>query len=182
MRASPYLRGLPQPWLRRLSAAATRRTLPAGAQLATEATPPDVPCLYLVLSGEVSVWSPADPDGIAEIVGEEGPGAIFGSPAITGEEAPVYPRGHARRACLVWRAADLAARLRRADGLVAISTCGCRARRREHELVALLRRTPLFAHVSQPLIRWLVRSSTLRLFAEGEARLPARASRATRCS
>jgi CRP-like cAMP-binding protein len=162
LRESPYLRGLPAPWLRRLSAAATRLALPAGAQLETEQAAPEGPCLYLVLAGEVSVWSPSAPDGVAEIVGEEGPGAMFGSRAITGEEdVPVFRAATPVDAC-VWRAADLQRLFDDVDGLRRQLDVRLSARRREPELVLLLRRTPLFAHVSQPLIRWLVRASTLR--------------------
>src|SRR5688572_18861970 len=169
MRESPYLRGLPSPWLRRLTAAAMRVTLPAGAQLETEPAPPDAPCLYLVVSGEVSVWSPSTADGVAEIVGEEGPGAMFGSPAITGEEdVPVFRAATPLDAC-VWRHDDLQRIFDASDGLRRHFDVRLSARRREHELVLLLRRTPLFSHVSQPLIRWLVRASTLRLYEAGDA-------------
>ena len=166
MRASPYLRGLPAPWLRRLSAAATQQALAAGAQLET---PADEPCLYLVVTGEVSVWSPAARGEVAEIVGEEGPGAMFGSRAITGEDdVPVYRAATPVDVC-VWRAADLQRAYEATDGLQRHLDLRLSARRRERELVALLRRTPLFAHVSQALIRWLVRASTLRLYESGDA-------------
>ncbi len=53
------------------------------------------------------------------------------------------------------------------DGLERQLATRLSLRAREHELVALLRRTPLFARVGQPLVRWLVVSSTLAWFRAG---------------
>lgn len=158
MRASPVLRGLTAAEHKLLAAAATRRAFAAGEQLETGGTP----SLYLLLAGEVGAWTPADRDGVAELVGQEGPGAVFGSPLVTGssETPPVYRAASAVEAC-VWMAEDLLAVFARADGLERQLAVRLSLRDREHELVALLRRTPLFAHVSQSLIRWAVASSTL---------------------
>ncbi len=85
-RASPYLRRLPGKALKLLGAAATRRTLAPGEILETDGAP----ALYQVVSGEIGAWTPADPDGVSEVVGQEGPGSVFGSPQLTGEaEVPV---------------------------------------------------------------------------------------------
>ncbi|MEY2441534.1 MAG: hypothetical protein QOJ46_960 [bacterium] len=160
-RASPYLRRLAPRHLKILSAAATRRTLAAGEQLETDGT------LYLVAAGEVGAWTPADRDGVSEVVGQEGPGSVFGSAALTGEaEVPVY-RAATPVEVYAWRAEDLARAFAQAEGLERQLAVRLSLRSREHELFRLLRRTPLFAHVSQSLIRWLVRCSTLELYEAG---------------
>ena len=163
MRASPYLRGLEPQQLKLLAGAATRSTFPAGAKLETD----DPPILYLVLSGEVAAWTPADPDGAAEIVGQEGPGAMFGSARLTGEtEVPVYRAATPIEVC-AWTQADLNAAFAQSGGLERALNVRLSRRAREDELLGLLRRTPLFQHVSQPLIRWLVKTSTLAPFDAG---------------
>ena len=166
MRSSPYLRGLPPAELRLLTNAAERRVLPPGTRLDTD---DGAPYLYLVLSGEVGAWTPEDPDGVSELIGQEGPGAMFGSARITGEEdVPVYRTATSVQVC-AWRKAELERVLADADELARRLTTRLSRRRREHELVALLRRTSLFTHVGQSLIRWLVRSSTLDSFDPGTA-------------
>lgn len=164
MRASPVLRGLAPAEHKLLAAAATRRTFGSGERLETAGGEPR---LYLVLAGEVGAWTAADRDGVAEVVGQEGPGAVFGSPVITGEtEVPDYRAATAVDAC-VWTAEDLLGVFATAAGLERQLAVRLSLRAREHELVALLRRTPLFAHVGRPLIRWAVSSSTLAWFEAG---------------
>jgi NTE family protein len=160
-RASPYLRRLAPQHLKLLSAAATRRKLAAGAELETD----DV--LYLVAAGEVVAWTRAGSDGVSEVVAEEGPGSMFGSPRLTGEaEVPMY-RAATPVEVYAWSAEDLARVFARAEGLERQLAVRLSRRAREHELVRLLRRTPLFANVGQPLIRWLVRSCTLEFHEAG---------------
>jgi predicted acylesterase/phospholipase RssA/CRP-like cAMP-binding protein len=161
MRASPVLRGLAAREHKLLAAAAARRTFASGEQLAADG----VPRLYLVLSGEVGAWAPADADGVEEVVGQEGPGAVVGGP-IPAAEAPVY-RAATQVDTLVWGAEDLRRVYSQADGLERRLAVRLSLRAREDELVALLRRTPLFQHVGQPLIRWALTSSTLDRFAAG---------------
>src|SRR5687767_9688911 len=165
MRASPFLRGLAPAQHKLLAGAAERRTLAAGTHLETDGTP----CLYLVLAGEVGAWTREDPDGVSELVGQEGPGAVFGSPEITGEaDVPVYRAATPLQVC-VWREAELRRVYEHAPGLERRLAVRLSRRRREHDLVALLRHTPLFTHTSQSLIRWLVQSSTLERYDSGAA-------------
>jgi predicted acylesterase/phospholipase RssA/CRP-like cAMP-binding protein len=160
-RASPCLRRLAPRHLKLLSAAATSRTLAAGEQLETDGA------LYLVAAGEVAVWTPPEPGGVSEVVGQEGPGSMFGSPLLGGEaEARVY-RAATDVEAYAWSDADLARVFARAEGLERQLAVRLSLRARERELAALLRATPLFAHVSQSLVRWLLRTSTLELYEAG---------------
>jgi len=161
MRASPYLRRLAPRHHKLLAGAATRRTLEPGEQLETTAAEPR---LYLVLTGEIGAW--ADADGVAELVGEEGPGAMFGSAPLTGEtEVPAFRATCAAEVC-AWSEEGLRRAFARAgDELERRLAVALSLRARNDEIVALLRRTPLFAHVSQALIRRLVASSTLDAYA-----------------
>jgi predicted acylesterase/phospholipase RssA/CRP-like cAMP-binding protein len=165
MRASPYLRGLEPAHLRLLGRAAESVAVAAGASLETGGEPR----LYLVLSGEVGTWTPEDPDGFSELVGQEGPGGMFGSTEITGETEPHVYRAATAVEVLVWRTADLRRVYAQAPGLERRLAVRLSRRRREDELVALLRRTPLFGDAGQALVRWVVRSATLDRFEAGNA-------------
>ena len=92
---------------------------------------------------------------------------MFGSARLTGEtEVPVYRAATPVEVC-AWTQADLNTAFAQADGLERALNVRLSRRAREDELVGLLRRTPLFQHVSQPLIRWLVKTSTLAPFDAG---------------
>ena len=162
MRASPYLRRLAPRHHKLLVAAATRRTLDPGEQLETTTAEPR---LYLVLTGEIGAWAADGADGVAELVGREGPGAMFGSAPLTGETEPAAFRATSAAEVCAWSDDDLRGAFARADDLERRLAVALSLRARHDEIVALLRRTPLFAHVSQVLIRRLVASSTLDAFA-----------------
>ena len=158
LRASPYFSGLSDRWLRRLAQAASRRAIAAGDELEVGETA----CLYLVVAGEVSASTAAGREAVAEVVAREGPGGVFG---MTGEEEALVYRAVTPVDAYVWeqpaleRLLDADAELRRQ-----LET-RLSLRRRRSELVELLRRTPLFRHAGQSLIRWLVESATLGWFA-----------------
>lgn len=164
LRSSPYFRGLSQPWLRLLARAASRRELASGDELETEAGPTGTPCLYLLVTGEVTASTLPDPEGISEVIGLEAPGSVFGSGLITGEEhVPVY-RAVGPAQVLVWTLPDLQRLFGEIGELRRQLETRLSLRRRRSELVDLLRRTPLFRQASQSLIRWLVASATLAWF------------------
>src|SRR6266542_3263412 len=161
LRASPYFRGLSDPWLRLLGKAASRRALSPGEELEPEVGPADTPCLYLLVAGEVSASTAPDTEGISELVGHEGPGSVFGSATITGEEdVPVYRAVGPVQVC-VWELPELERLSARSDELRRQLETRLSLRRRRSELVDLLRRTSLFRGASHSLIRWLVASATL---------------------
>jgi predicted acylesterase/phospholipase RssA/CRP-like cAMP-binding protein len=165
--ASPYFRGLAEPWLRLLGQAASRRRVAAGEVLETEVGPAGTPCLYLLVTGEVSASTPADPEGISEVIGHEGAGSVFGSRLITGEEdVPVY-RAVVPVQVEMWELPELERLFAESDELRREVETRLSVRRRRSELVDLLRRTPLFRQASQSLIRWLVASTTLGWFEPG---------------
>lgn len=163
-RASPYLRGFPEPWLRRLRRAAVLKTLAAGDVLAGEV---GTPCLYLLAEGEVSASTPPDPDGVSEIVGIETPGSVFGSTVITGEEDALVYRAVGAAQAYVWELPALLRLFGEVDGLRRELETRLSLRMRRSELVDLLRRTPLFRGTSQSLVRRLVESATLGWFESG---------------
>jgi NTE family protein len=164
LRASPYFHGLRDPWLRLLAEAASPRTLKDGQELPAEAGRGSAPCLYLLVSGEVSASTPPDVDGVTEVVGHEGPGGVFGSPLITGEEEVAVYHAVGPVEAYVWRQPELEALFAELDDLRQQIETRLSLRRRRSELVELLRRTPLFGQASQSLIKWLVASSTLSWF------------------
>ena len=100
LRASPSFRGLAEPALRTLGAAATRRSFADGEEL--EADPAGTPCLYLVAAGDVIAATTPDSDGISEVVGREGPGGVLGSRLITGEEDATVYRAAGAVEAYVW--------------------------------------------------------------------------------
>jgi predicted acylesterase/phospholipase RssA/CRP-like cAMP-binding protein len=167
LRASPYFRGLSEPWLQLLGECGSRRATAAGEELEAEVGPAGTPCLYLLIAGEVSASTPSDQEGISEVVGHEGPGGVFGSGVITGEEdVPVY-RAVGPVQAVVWALPDLERLFGENDVLRQQVQTRLSLRRRQSELVDLFRRTPLFRHASQSLIRWLVASATLGRFESG---------------
>jgi NTE family protein len=167
LRASPFFRGLAEPSLRSLGRAAARRAVEAGEELETEVGPERTPCLYLLVAGEVSASTAPDAEGISEVVGAEGPGSVFGSAAITGEEeVPVF-RALTAVEVYVWEEPALERLHAGADELRRQLETRLSLRRRRNELVDLLRRTPLFRQTSQSLIRWLVGTATLARFEAG---------------
>ena len=167
LRESPYFRGLPEPWLRRLRRAAALRTLAAGELLAGEVGPAETPCLYLLVVGEVSGSTPPDPDGSSEIVGHETPGSVFGSRLITGEEDAFVYRAVGPAKAYVWELPDLQRLFDGTDGLRRQLETRLSLRTRRSELVDLLRRTPLFRQVGQSFVGRLVASATLGWFEAG---------------
>jgi CRP-like cAMP-binding protein len=167
LRASPYFRGLSEPWLRLLGEATSRRAVAAGEELEAEVRRTGTPCLYLLVEGEVSASTPPDQDGISEVVGHEGPGGVFGSGLITGEEdVPVY-RAVGPVQVVAWELPGLQRLFGKDDDLRQEVQTRLSLRRRQSELVDLFRRTPLFRQASQSLIRWLVASATLGRFESG---------------
>jgi CRP/FNR family cyclic AMP-dependent transcriptional regulator len=167
LRASPSFQGLSDPWLQLLAKAASRRTLAEGDELEPDAEVDGAPCLYLLMSGEVSASTPPDAEGISEVVGHEGPGSVFGSAAITGEEeVPVYRAVGPVQVC-VWELPELERLSAGSDELRRQLETRLSLRRRRSELVDLLRRTSLFRGASHSLIRWLVASATLDLVEPG---------------
>ena len=103
-----------------LAAAATRRTLAAGDRL----TPPRRPCTSSS-SGELCAWTAPDRDGVCEVVGQEGPGAVVGSARLTGEiETAAYRAATAVDVC-TWSHEELGRVLARTTASSAGSTCGC---------------------------------------------------------
>ena len=161
LRASPSFRGLPEPSLQRLARVASHTAVTKGEQLELE--PDGNPCLYLVAAGDVGASTPTDAEGISEFVGHEGPGSVFGSAAITGEEeVPTYHAAGEVEA-YVWKLADLEELFEEnADLATRLSV-----QRRRDELVDLLRQTALFRQARQSLLRRLVGSATLTSFDPG---------------
>jgi predicted acylesterase/phospholipase RssA/CRP-like cAMP-binding protein len=167
LRASPTFRGLPEPWLTLLARAAAKRAFEPGEELETETGPDATPSLYLLTAGEVSSSTAPDAEGISEVVGTEGPGGVFGSAAITGEEeVPVF-RALTPVEAYAWEEAALERLYAGADDLRRQLETRLSLRRRRNELVDLLRRTPLFRQTSQSLIRWLVGTATIARFEAG---------------
>jgi predicted acylesterase/phospholipase RssA/CRP-like cAMP-binding protein len=167
LRASSYFRGLCEPWLRLLGEASSLRAVAAGKELEAEVGSAGTPCLYLLVAGEVIASTPPDQEGISEVVGHEGPGSVFGSELITGEEdVPLY-RAVGPVEVAVWKLPDLEQLFGKNDELRQEVQTRLSLRRRRSELVDLFRRTPLFRQASQSLIRWLVASATLGRFESG---------------
>jgi predicted acylesterase/phospholipase RssA/CRP-like cAMP-binding protein len=148
LRTSPTFAGLPEPWLRKLSRAGVRTELAAGEELEAEA-------LYLLVAGDVS----ASVD--AEVVGHETPGSVFGG--TTGDEVAVY-RAVGAAEVYSWDPAALERLFGDSDLLRRRLETRLSLRRRQGELVDLLRRTPLFRRAGRALTRALVASSTLDLY------------------
>jgi NTE family protein len=168
LHGSPTFRGLPEPSLALLRRAAARRTFEPGTELETDVAGDGTPLLYLVVSGEVSAATEPDADGIAEVVGTEGPGSVFGSAALTGEEEVPIFHALGEVEAYVWEGPALERLHERADDLRRQLETRLSLRRRRTELVDLLRRTPLFRQTSQSLIRWLVGTATLARFEAGD--------------
>jgi predicted acylesterase/phospholipase RssA/CRP-like cAMP-binding protein len=164
LRASPYFTGLGEASVRQLARAASHRTVPATVELEVEAGPAGTPCLYLLAAGDVSVSTPPERDGVSEVVAHEGPGSAFGSPQITGEEDVRVYHAVGPVEAYVWEQPALERLFGEHEGLRRQIETRLSLRRRRSELVDLLRRTPLFKHSSQSLLRFLVESSTLGWF------------------
>jgi NTE family protein len=138
--------------------------VPATEELEVEALPAGTPCLYLLAAGEVSVSTPPDRERVSEVVAHEGPGSVFGNPQITGEEDVRVYHAVGPVQAYVWEQPALERLFGEHEGLRRQIETRLSLRRRGSELVDLLRRTPLFKHSSQSLIRFLVESSTLGWF------------------
>jgi predicted acylesterase/phospholipase RssA/CRP-like cAMP-binding protein len=148
--ASPTFRGLPDPWLEQLRAAATRHTLDPGQPIAGDR-------LYLVLAGEVSVSTPPP----VEILGQETAGGV-----LAHDEELEY-RAVGPVDVLAWEQDALEELYRANAGLERQLRARLSLRTRISELVDLLRRTSLFREAAQSSVRQLVESATLTWFASG---------------
>jgi NTE family protein len=148
-------RGLPEETLERLAGAAATRRFAAGDALDTGG------CVYLLVSGTVSIST-----GV-ELVGHEHPGSVFGGALGGGDDDGAVYRAADAAEALVWDAPALESLLTGDDELRRQLETRLSLRGRRSELVELLRRTTLFRHVPQPLVRWLVSSSTLAHVAPG---------------
>jgi NTE family protein len=150
-----------------LGESASPRALAAGEELEVEVGPADTPCLYLLVAGEVSASTPPDRDGVSEVVGHEGPGSVFGSGLITGEEdVPVY-RAVGPVQVVSWELPALQQLFDESEELRQEVETRLSLRGRRTELIELIRGTPLFRQATQSLIRWLVASATLGWFEPG---------------
>jgi NTE family protein len=164
LRASPYFRGLSDPWLKLLSAAASQTEAMAGEEL--DAGPDGRPSLYLLVAGQVSASTSPDSEGISELLGHEAPGSVFGSELVTGEEDASVYRAEGPVQAYVWELPKLE-RLFESDELRRQLETRLSLRRRRSELIDLLRRAPLFREANKSLLRWLVESATLSWFESG---------------
>ena len=159
--ASPYFRGLPDAWLRRLAESASRAEFAPGEELAPQLDAPGPPCLYLLVRGEARVSALEESSETFEIVAHEGAGSVFGSTRITGEERAHAYHAVTRVETCVWTEPALRALSDELEGFRKRIAIRLSLRRRQAELVELLRDTPLFDRASRSLVRWLVLSATL---------------------
>jgi NTE family protein len=160
LRASPYFRGLDEASLRLLGEAARWQTFAAGELLEPGTSPAGGGRLYVLAGGLVSASTPPDPDGVAEILGDEGPGSAFGGPLAGDDDVAVYRAVEAVEA-YVWEQRDLERLLAGNDELRRELGTRLSLRARRTEIVDLLHRTPLFRHSSRSAVRWLLGAATL---------------------
>lgn len=142
---SPFLRGLPEPWLRQLDKAAAHEAFDAGEPLGSGR-------LYLITAGEVSAGTPD------EIVGQETRGSL-----VAPDGRLVY-RAVGPIEVLAWPRSLL-----EEDGLGRQLETRLSLRARTSEIIDLLRRTSLFREAEQSSVRQLVESSTLARYDAGES-------------
>jgi NTE family protein len=167
LRASPFLRGLPEAWLAELAARMRTAHVAPGTPLTVVGE--RVERLTLVLSGEVGheVGDAAHP----ELVIDEGVGVMLGL-GVVAAGAPVESATTRAVAPLEigwWDAQTLdEIEARAAPGLRAQLAVRLSLRGRSKELVRGLRQTRLFQGVSPALLRRLLTRATLARFAAGE--------------
>jgi NTE family protein len=154
-----FFQALPAAALARLAACAERRAVVPGAVLARAGAPSS--SLYALVWGAVRIGAPDVPETA------EGPGAVFGAGAVTGEVEAAGVEVLEPGDVLRWSAAALASLLDAEPALREQLATRLTLRRRRREIEELLHQSYLFRDTSPMLLRRLVELSTLARYATG---------------